>query len=309
MLRALFLLSVVPALAAACTCRMSLNACNEAASVSNVFIGTVESIEPNFLNRWNLEQRADLVRLNEEYARVRAKPSVEGIAKLKESYTRIFPNLPADRKRKLDTARTTRDLAGLFYGVLGDGKQVRFRVRTSFKHEEDDDEPETIEVWTPFGDCGYDFQTGETYLVYADQDEETDVLATGICTRTRRLSDSGDDLAYLYFLKEDPAKSARIEGFATTNELYQRDMDRMRDPEQVKSPVADVMIALESAAGRRYAKTNAAGRYAFDGLPAGEYTIAAFTAEYPREVRMLSPAKAVKVEEKSCNRQMVLIPK
>jgi hypothetical protein len=314
MLRALLLLAAVPALHAACTCQMSFNACNEAASVSTVFIGTVESIEPNFLNRWNLEQRADLLKLNEEWAHVRAKPSADGIVKLKESYTRIFPNLPADRKRKLESARTTRDLASLFYGVVGDGKLVRFRVRTPFKHETedaagDDDELEHIDIWTPFGECGYDFQPGETYLVYADEDEETEALASSVCTRTRRLSDAGEDLAYLYFLKEDPEKSARLEGFATTNELYQQDADRLRDPEQVKAPVADIMIALESPAGRRYAKTNAAGRYVFDGLAPGDYTLAAFTADYPREIKMLSAPKPVHVEAKSCNLQMQLIPK
>ena len=308
MVRALLLLAAVPALDAACTCQMSLNACNEAASVTTVFIGTVESIEPNFLSRWNLEQRADLVRLNEEYARVRAQPSTAGIAKLKESYSRIFPNLADDRKRKLETARTTRDLAGLFYGVLGDGKQVRFRVRAPFKQEEKK-APESIEVWTPFGECGYDFQPGETYLVYADEDEETDLLSTGVCTRTRRVSDAGEDLAYLFFLKNEPEKSARIEGFATTNELYQADADRLRDPEHVKAPVADVMIALESSAGRRYAKTSAGGRYVFDGLAAGDYTVSAFTAEYPRELKILSPPKSIHVEAKSCNLQMVLIPK
>src|SRR5262249_40454290 len=229
MWRAVLLLAAVPALDAACTCQMALNACRETASVTTVFIGSVESIEPNFLSRWNLERRADLVRLNEEYARVRAQPTVAGIAKLKESYSRIFPNLPADRKRKLESARTTRDLAGLFYGILGQGKMIRLRVRTLFKHTredgaDEDDTPQHIEVWTPFGNCGYDFQPGETYLVYADEDEETDLLSTGVCTRTRRLSDAGEDLAYLYFLKEQPEKSARIEGFATTNELYQQDI-------------------------------------------------------------------------------------
>ena len=109
MLRALLLLAAIPALATACICQMALNACNETSSVTHVFIGTVESIEPNFLSRWNLEQRADLLKLNEEYARVRQQPSAAGLARLKESYTRIFPSLPEDRKRKLESARTTRD--------------------------------------------------------------------------------------------------------------------------------------------------------------------------------------------------------
>ena len=111
------------------------------------------------------------------------------------------------------------------------GMRVRFRVQTLFKHEDDDDdhdsqkpveEPEDhFEVWTPFGDCGISFQTGETYLVYAGDDEETsDSIATDSCTRTRRLSEAGEDLAYLYFYKEHPQESTRIDGYATTNAVY-----------------------------------------------------------------------------------------
>lgn len=83
----------------------------------------------------------------------------------------------------------------------------------------------------------------------------------------------------------------------------------MRDPERVNAPVPDVMIALESPAGRRYARTSAAGRYVFDGLAAGDYALSAFTAEYPRDVKLLSPPKPVHVEAKACLLQMVLIPK
>ena len=178
-------------------------------------------------------KQADLLRLNEEYARARQDPSAATLAKLKDSYLRTFPDLPEDRKRKLQSARSPQDLASLFYGVLGDGKQIRFRVKSSFKQEEESGEG-SLEVWTPFGDCGYDFQIGETYLVYADDDEETSVLTTGVCTRTKRLSDAGDDLAYLFFLKSDPVNSARLEGFATANELYQADYDKLHDAEKVK---------------------------------------------------------------------------
>lgn len=307
MVRTLLLLLFFAASAAACTCHISLNVCRETASISTVFVGTVESIEPGFLSKWNLTQRTDLLHLNEEYARVRQNPSPEGIAKIKESYLRIFPDLPEDRRRKLDSARRPRDLASLFYSVLGDGKQIGFRVRTSFKQEGEAEE--SILVWTPFGDCGYDFQLGETYLVYADEDEETAVLSTGVCTRTRRLTDAGDDLAYLFFLKNDPDRSARLEGFATTNELYQADADKLRDPEKIKSPVPGVMIALESPAGRRYVKTGESGKFVFDGLAAGAYNLSAFTGEYPREVKLLSGPKQVKVEAKACINEMLLLPK
>jgi hypothetical protein len=309
MCRAALLALVAPAWVAACTCQMSLNTCNETAASTHVFIGTAESIEPSFLNQWNPAQRSDLLRLNEEYARARQNPSPAALARLKEIYVRTFPDLPEDRRRKLEAAGSTQDLAKLFYGVLRDGKLIRFRVKSYFKQEDESGESSRVEVWTSFGDCGYDFQIGETYLVYAAEDEETSLLSTGVCTRTKRLTDAGEDLAYLFFVKNDLANSARLEGFTTTNELYQAEFDRLRDPERVKGAVAGVMIALESAAGRRYVKSNNNGRFVFDGLAAGEYKLSVFSAEFPRDVQLLAGPKTVKVDAKSCSMHMMLLPK
>src|SRR5271157_4293242 len=43
----------IPTPLAACQCLLTLSACNEVALADRVFIGTVESVEPSFLNRWN----------------------------------------------------------------------------------------------------------------------------------------------------------------------------------------------------------------------------------------------------------------
>ncbi|HEX4231286.1 MAG TPA: hypothetical protein VHZ07_21630 [Bryobacteraceae bacterium] len=67
------------------------------------------------------------------------------------------------------------------------------------------------------GDCGYDFQLGETYLVYADDEEGENYFLTSSCMRTKRLPEAGEDLAYLYFYKNQPEESSRIEGFATSD--------------------------------------------------------------------------------------------
>lgn len=44
--------------------------------------------------------------------------------------------------------------------------------------------------------CGYGFKGGRTYLVYAHKDAQGR-LSTGICGRTRRLKDAGEDLKEL----------------------------------------------------------------------------------------------------------------
>jgi hypothetical protein len=94
---------------------------------------------------------------------------------LKDAYVNIFPAPEPDEKRRLQAADTVHDVASLFYSALDRGMRVRFKVRTLFKHEDDDDapsnagvkdqkakdddddrkkEPDFFDVWTTFDDCG-----------------------------------------------------------------------------------------------------------------------------------------------------------
>ena len=67
------------------------------------------------------------------------------------------------------------------------------------RNKSNDDDGGSFDVWTSSGACGFDFQVGETYLVYAD--EGSNLFFTSSCTRTNRLSDAGPDLSY-FFLQE-----------------------------------------------------------------------------------------------------------
>ncbi|MCG8603449.1 hypothetical protein MJD09_00405 [bacterium] len=44
--------------------------------------------------------------------------------------------------------------------------------------------------------CGYDFQVGVSYVIYANEDD-TGKFHTHFCTRTARVQDAAEDLAYL----------------------------------------------------------------------------------------------------------------
>ncbi len=168
---------------------------------------------------------------------------------------------------------------------------------------------EFLDVWTPFGDCGYSFQVGETYLVYAsEEDEGSNEYATGSCTRTRRLSDAGEDLAYLFFYKDHPEESARLEGFTSSDLSYQLRLDPMHDPESIQSPVPGVIVALQSNGLTRYAESDRNGRFIFDGLPKGDYKVSAFPHEYPLKTQLLAGPQSFHLDEKSCGRQVLLVP-
>jgi hypothetical protein len=70
-----------------------------------------------------------------------------------------------------------------------DNRSVTFRVTRYWKGID----AFVVTVSTGFndGDCGYPFQEGKPYLVYAHGEKE---LHTNICTRTRLLSDAREDL-------------------------------------------------------------------------------------------------------------------
>ena len=316
MLRAVVLCALLGQAALACKCQLTLSACNEVASTEVVFIGVVQSIEPNFLDAWNANQTSSLALLNREYARVQTDRSPASFAQLREAYLKVFPDLPAEHKNRLAAASSPDQLAELFYWILDHGKRVRLHVKTVFRGDlaadDGDDEPgdaaKIVEVWTPFGDCGFSFQVGETYLVYADDDEESDVMTTGSCTRTRRLSDAGDDLAYLYFYKNSSAAATRLEGFVTADLLYLRERDLAHYADRIGAPVSDAVVELKADALRRITLSDEKGRFVFDGLPAGQYTLNAFASGYPAQTRLLAGPKSIPLENRACATQVLVAP-
>lgn len=79
-----------------------------------------------------------------------------------------------------------------------DPETVTFAVSEVWKGEE----AETLEVKTPVSEasCGYPFEPGESYLVYASTDAElvgSNGLQVGLCGETRPLADADEDLAVL----------------------------------------------------------------------------------------------------------------
>ena len=334
--------------AAACGCKAAPPVCDAVSFSDTIFIGTVISVSPAFLDDWSLARRPSLAELNRANDKYLNDHSAASLAALKEVFRKTFPDLAEDQRADLDKASSQKDLVGLFSAVLGHGKQVRFRVRTIYRHGDDDDDKQpavippgiqankkgddddqpkhrfvgpiapagkpddddtkdqTWGVWTPFGDCGYDFQVGETYLVYADNDEDTNILSTDTCSRTRRLSDAGSDLAYLYFYKEQKDAAGHVEGFTTLDTLYQV---KAHDADTIEQPVPGVTVELKSAAGSRYTAASAAGKFWFDGLAAGDYQLSAYAPGFPDTIKLLSGPKRFRMDARGCSTQILLLPK
>jgi len=297
--------------AQACKCAASFSACNGVGRSGLVFIGTVESIDPPFLSRWDESSRASMPELNKAFTDALESPSASAIKVLKGALLKVHPSLPANEKLRLESAKTALEVAALFNSEMSQGMRVRFKVKTLFKYEDDDgdakEDTDSFDIWTPFGDCGVEFQTGETYLVYADEDEGSGALITGKCTRTKRLSDAAEDLAYLFFYKENRKESSRLEGFATTDRLNLLDFSEL--PETVQSPVAGVIVELKSTSFTRYTETDRKGKFLFDGLPEADYKISAFAGGYLLDRKPETGPLTLHIKENSCAHQLLLLPK
>jgi hypothetical protein len=132
-------------------------------------------------------------------------------------------------------------------------------------------------------------------------------MNTGACTRTRRLSDAGDDLAYLYFYKNYGDSAGRLEGFVTGDLLFLRDLDPAHYSGRIGAPVAAV-VELKSADRARYTESDDKGRFVFDGLPAGDFTVSAYAPGFPAETRQLAGPKTVRMEKRACATQVLVAP-
>lgn len=87
---------------------------------------------------------------------------------------------------KKDTGVQPGPVGGLFASV-----EAVFEVDKTWKGTD----KKTVSVFTASNSaaCGFDFQTGRSYLVYASRDDRQRLITT-LCTRTKSLSAAGEDL-------------------------------------------------------------------------------------------------------------------
>jgi hypothetical protein len=174
------------------------------------------------------------------------------------------------------------------------GRVVVFAIERAFRGVQGT----TAEITTGMGggDCGYPFEVGERYLVYAYREKEASRLGTGICTRTRPIADAAEDLRYIEGLPA-AGTGARVYGAIRHWE---------RDPATGQShqygPVPFLHVLLRGPAGAVEAQTDEQGRYEIAGLPAGSYELqvippAAFSSKYLRSKIELRDSRACAVAD------------
>jgi hypothetical protein len=119
------------------------------------------------------------------------------------------------------------------------------------------------------GDCGYNFQIGEHYLIYAGRDPNSNVYGTSICTRTRLVSEAGEDLEYIRSLP----KRDRTAALSGEVRRYRRNLET--DQTEQLGPLSEIEIAVEGADNTYRARTDKEGHYILTGLVPGKYKVKA----------------------------------
>lgn len=135
------------------------------------------------------------------------------------------------------------------------------------------------------GDCGYDFNIGERYLVYAYLYQNT--LSASICSRTRPFTQANEDLAFLGNLSS-AARGATIYGQVIREQMAKN---------EVPSLPSDVVVAIEGPDVRREIRPDAQGRYRVSGLPPGKFKV---TLQLPETLFAHLPERELTVADRGC---------
>ena len=121
-----------------------------------------------------------------------------------------------------------------------------------------------VEVFTGDGrmDCGFPFEVGERYLVYANN--YNDVLSTSYCMRTHNLSRAKEDIDYIEGLPSMPDGVTIFGNIAKIGRFS-----------YVTKPIVNLGIKIEGPdSGRTESlRTDGKGNFKIQGIPAGIYLV------------------------------------
>ncbi|HEX3525695.1 MAG TPA: carboxypeptidase regulatory-like domain-containing protein [Thermoanaerobaculia bacterium] len=132
----------------------------------------------------------------------------------------------------------------------------------------------TIEINTGLGngDCGYEFETGRSYFVYAWHIENR-ALWTGLCSATKKLAEAQSDLAFAGQVVHDGDRTR----------LYGRVVRSVRDDLQERleqSGLGGVTVTAEGPAHQQLTTvTDSNGGFSFAGRFEGDFTVRAAAPE------------------------------
>ena len=286
---ATFLVLLAASRVMGCMCAGSSSVCDSFASADVVFIGKVESKNPSFDPDGPVfSERLGKLFQGGDLAGALRDNSPGTLAKIKAFYAAVLPE--PDRSAVMRSANKEQ-LESAIDQIAADGQRVTFRIDQGYKGIRK--VAQSLDVWSEYTDCGIRFAQGETYVVYAWRAH--DGLRTGACSRTRRISEAGDDLVYPHFMQRGGPDIGRIWGFVSGDE---RAPNLPHIFDFVPLPISYLNVQLYASERTLQAWTDQKRQYAFDGLPAGDY-----------EVAIKEQTRNVHLEPTACKSEWFYVPK
>jgi len=293
-----------PSSALACKCMISRSVCSSFNAADIVFAGRVESTEPaSWVSGATIDQHLAALFPGRNLDEIDFQRDItpDTFLKFRELYASLFTGSAQARIRE---AENVKDLDAAIEKAFGRGQRATFRIYRAYKGSAP--EEREIDVWTSISSCGSLFAPGESYLVYASIDNDGR-YSTSLCDGTRRLTGSGDDLAYFFFREHARGRDSRVFGFLTSNESDLRP-PRTRDP--ITAPVAHVSIELRSLSSDPpvFTETGREGAFVFDGLAPGEYELSVLNPNFPHQRTLVGPPRRIRIAESACHQENLYIP-
>jgi hypothetical protein len=146
--------------------------------------------------------------------------------------------------------------------------RYQLRVRETFRGGVDDDRTVAVTSQASTDTCGFPFEPGEEYLVFAWKGDDG-ALFTGLCTLTRRVDAGSDFLPLLREMREGTPRTRLIGSIA---EVVRRLDGQYKNVDY--HPLGDVRVTASGAGGRFSTSTDRNGGFRFVGLPQGSYAVA-----------------------------------
>lgn len=146
---------------------------------------------------------------------------------------------------------------------------VRNRVKFTAVEFWHGDQSSVVDVLTGRGggDCGYRFEIGQRYVVYANRTESSGGLVTSICHRTRPISEAAEDLAYFASLASAPR------GGTIYGSVERRRRPRGGETTSTRERLRGVKVTIANESTTVTAVTDEEGRYRAEGLTPGAHSV------------------------------------
>lgn len=150
---------------------------------------------------------------------------------------------------------------------------IPFTIESTFKGRIPGNEIE-VKTGTGGGDCGYPFESGQQYLVYAWSNDDG-TLSTSICSRTRPLNEAADDLQYFRNIPRTNS-GANIQVKVVRYEVPWQETGEFK-----VVPLKKIKITAIKEDQNFEGSTDENGRVELSGLPPGKYKVTADISSSP----------------------------